>query len=141
MTGRVFKDDDSVHQVDKASSVAGSQQPGQKASPRGFPIELDKDKTKDKPAAEKPIDNRSRSMRTPMDPQQREALDKDLAKIKKGSMTLNEGGLLSFNRFMHLFIIITRHSKEQHIKETRKQVEKRRRAYTLKNWKEYNKIV
>jgi len=118
VAGRVFKDDDSVHQVDKVSSVAGSASaPGQKASPRGFPIELDKDKTKDKPAAEKPIDNRSRNMRTPMDPQQREALDKDLAKIKKGSMTLNEGGLLSFNRFMHLFIIITRHSKEQHIKE------------------------
>ena len=139
MTGRVFKDDDSVHQVDKGSSVAGSHQPGQKASPRGFPIDLGK--TKAQPVAEKPIDNRSRSMRTPMDPQQRDALDKDLAKIKKGSMTLNEGGLLSFNRFMHLFIIITRHSKEQHIKEQRKQVEKRRRAYTLKNWKEYNIIV
>ena len=35
-------------------------------------------------------------------------------------MHLNAGGLLSFNRFMHLFILITRHSKEQHIKEVRK---------------------
>jgi hypothetical protein len=56
-------------------------------------------------------------------------------------MHLNAGGLLSFNRFMHLFILITRHSKEQYIKEVRKIKEKRRRAYKLKNWKEYKQIV
>ena len=56
-------------------------------------------------------------------------------------MHLNAGGLLSFNRFMHLFILITRHSKEQYIKEVRKIKEKRRRAYKLKNWKEYSQIV
>jgi hypothetical protein len=81
-----------------------------------------------------------------MDPQQKDALDKDIEILKKigephGGMHLNAGGLLSFNRFMHLFILITRHSKEQHIKEVRKLKDKRRRAYKLKNWKEYKEIV
>jgi len=56
-------------------------------------------------------------------------------------MTTRPNGLLSFNRFMHLFIIITRHSKEQFIKEQRKTLEKRRRAFRLKAWKEYSAIV
>lgn len=36
---------------------------------------------------------------------------------KVGAMKFQANGLLSFNRFMHLFIIVTRHSKEQFIKE------------------------
>ena len=81
-----------------------------------------------------------------MDPQQQMALDADLRRLKKigephGGMHLTPGGLLSFNRFMHLFILITRHSKEQYIKEIRKLKEKRIRAYKLKNWKEYQQIV
>jgi len=31
---------------------------------------------------------------------------------KVGAMKFQANGLLSFNRFMHLFIIVTRHSKE-----------------------------
>ena len=70
----------------------------------------------------------------------------DLHTLKKlgepyGGMHLNAGGLLTFNRFMHLFILITRHSKEQYIKEVRKMRPQRLRAYKLKNWKEYSKIV
>jgi hypothetical protein len=42
---------------------------------------------------------------------------------------------------MHLFIIVTRHSKEQFIKEQQKVVDKRRRAFKLKDWKEYEKIL
>jgi len=38
-------------------------------------------------------------------------------KEKVGAMKFQANGLLSFNRFMHLFIIVTRHSKEQFIKE------------------------
>ena len=56
-------------------------------------------------------------------------------------MKLNKNDLLSFNRFMHVFILITRHSKEQFIKEQRKVLDKRRRAFRLRDWKEYAKIV
>jgi len=42
---------------------------------------------------------------------------------------------------MHLFIIVTRHSKEQHIKEQRKVVEFRRRAFKVKDWGKYAFIV
>ena len=56
-------------------------------------------------------------------------------------MRLNVNGLLSFNRFMHLFILITRHSKESHIKEQRKVHHKRLRAFKLKNWREYADVV
>ena len=56
-------------------------------------------------------------------------------------MTTRSNGLLSFNKFMHLFIIITRHSKEQFIKEQRKTLQKRRRAFRLKAWKEYSAII
>ena len=57
-------------------------------------------------------------MRTAMDPQQKRCLDDDMSRLRDvGEMRFNAGGLLSFNRFMHLFIIITRHSKEQFIKE------------------------
>ena len=42
---------------------------------------------------------------------------------------------------MHLFTIITRHTKEQHIKEQRKTVKQRRRAFKLKHWDEYHEIV
>ena len=51
--------------------------------------------------------------------QSRLALDNDIQclyriadKEKVGAMKFQANGLLSFNRFMHLFIIVTRHSKE-----------------------------
>jgi hypothetical protein len=58
-----------------------------------------------------------------MDPQAEKALETDLINLlytvdennikkERGLMKFNKKGLLSFNRFMHLFIIITRHSKE-----------------------------
>ena len=56
-------------------------------------------------------------------------------------MKYNTNGLLSFNRFMHLFIIIARHSKEQFLKEQRKGIDDRRRAFKLKDWREYEKIL
>lgn len=56
-------------------------------------------------------------------------------------MKENEEGLLSFNRFMHLFIIITRHSKEQFIKEQRKIQDRRRVAFKLKEWTRYGSII
>jgi hypothetical protein len=84
----------------------------------------------------------SRHLRSPMDPQQQKALIRDMERLKEfGEMKFNAGGLLSFNRFMHLFILITRHSKEQFIKEQRKILSKRRRAFRLKSWNEYSKIV
>lgn len=80
------------------------------------------------------------TVRTEMDPQSRKALMKDV-EFLRGNTPLNEAGLLTFNCFMHIFIIITRHSKEQHIKELRKTEQKRRRAFKLKSWKEYETIV
>ena len=69
-------------------------------------------------------------------------LDDDLARLREiGEMKFNAGGLLTFNRFMHLFIIITRHSKEMFIKEQKKVIENRRRAFRLKAWREYKRIV
>jgi hypothetical protein len=58
-----------------------------------------------------------------MDPQAEKALETDLINLiwtvdennerkERGLMKFNRKGLLTFNRFMHLFIIITRHSKE-----------------------------
>lgn len=79
-------------------------------------------------------------IRFEMDPQSRKSLLKDLEYLQ-GNTPLNESGLLSFNCFMHIFIVITRHSKEQHIKEVRKTVDKRRRCYKLRDWKEYEKII
>ena len=80
--------------------------------------------------------------------QSRLALDNDIQclyriadKEKVGAMKFQANGLLSFNRFMHLFIIVTRHSKEQFIKEQQKTLEKRRRAFKLKDWKTYEKIL
>jgi hypothetical protein len=79
---------------------------------------------------------------TVMDPQQKKALDEDIKRIEGfGDMKLNKYELLSFNRFMHVFILITRHSKEQFIKEQRKVLDKRRRAFKLKDWKAYTEIV
>lgn len=75
-----------------------------------------------------------------MDPQSRKALLDDIEKMR-GLTPMNQHGLLSFNCFMHIFIIITRHAKEQHIKELRKTEEIRRRAFKLRDWKEYKKIV
>ena len=75
-----------------------------------------------------------------MDPQSRKALLDDIEKMR-GLTPMNNHGLLSFNCFMHIFIIITRHAKEQHIKELRKTEERRRRAFKLRDWKEYKKIV
>lgn len=56
-------------------------------------------------------------------------------------MRYNENGLFSFKRFMHLYILITRHSKEMAIKEGRKVLERRRLAYRLRSWKTYREIV
>ena len=54
-----------------------------------------------------------RKIRSPMDPQQKKVLDMDLSRLFEfGDMSFNSKGLLSFNRFMHLFALITRHSKE-----------------------------
>ena len=49
--------------------------------------------------------------------------------------------MLGFNLFMHIFLIVTRHSKEQYIKEQRKVVHFRRRAYKVKDWNKYAFIV
>lgn len=59
--------------------------------------------------------NDTREPRKQMDPQAEKALETDLINLiqsTQGLMKFNKKGLLSFNRFMHLFIIITRHSKE-----------------------------
>mmetsp|Transcript_11323 Transcript_11323/g.19067 ORF Transcript_11323/g.19067 Transcript_11323/m.19067 type:complete len:122 (-) Transcript_11323:376-741(-) len=77
-----------------------------------------------------------------MDPQQKRALDEDIERLKTfGEMKYKENGLLSFNRFMHLFILITRHAKEQFIKEQRKNLPKRRKAFKLKDWDGYAEQV
>ena len=78
-----------------------------------------------------------------MDPQQKRALEDDLARCNEiGEINrFTAGGLLSFNRFMHLFIIITRHSKEQFIKEQRKVRKERLRALKLKDDKRYSKYI
>ena len=90
----------------------------------------------------------TRVPRDKMNPQSRRYLDKDINELfqyaddnQKGAMKFQQNGLISFNRFMHLFIIITRHSKEQFIKEQQKVVDKRRRAFKLKDWKSYEKIL
>jgi hypothetical protein len=78
-----------------------------------------------------------------MDPQSKKYLDDDIRKLEllgeknNVKMTLDKRCLLTFNRFMHLFIMITRHSKEQFIKEQRKCRKERRRAFKLKDWKVY----
>ena len=59
----------------------------------------------------------------------------------RGSLVYDCKGLFSFNRFMCLYILITRHSKEQAVKEQRKSLHERRRAYRLRAWAEYAKIV
>jgi len=89
----------------------------------------------------------SRDPRSPMDPQSKKALDEDIRRLEdlgeknNVKMVLDKRCLLTFNRFMHLFILITRHSKEQFIKEQRKCQKERRRAFKLRNWKEYGEIV
>jgi hypothetical protein len=61
-----------------------------------------------------------------MDPQSKKKLDDDIKRLEdlgeknNVKMVLDKRCLLTFNRFMHLFIMITRHSKEQFIKEQRK---------------------
>jgi hypothetical protein len=105
----------------------------------------------DKPQSLEPV---SRDPRSPMDPQSKKALDEDIKRLEKIGMNYSINGkpcpvrmemdkrcLITFNRFMHLFIIITRHSKEQFIKEQRKCQKERRRAFKLRNWKEYGVIV
>lgn len=81
-----------------------------------------------------------RPVRAEMDPQSKNALEDDLQNLK-GQIIYNDSGLLGFNLFMHLFIIITRHTREQFIKEQRKVVVKRRRAFKLKAKNEYSEIV
>ena len=67
--------------------------------------------------------NDTREPRSKMDPQAEKALETDLINLiwtvdenntrkERGLMKFNKKGLLTFNRFMHMFIIITRHSKE-----------------------------
>ena len=98
----------------------------------------------DKPQSMEPV---SRDPRSPMDPQSKKALDEDIRRLEdlgeknNVKMVLDKRCLLTFNRFMHLFILITRHSKEQFIKEQRKCQKERRRAFKLRNWKEYGEIV
>ena len=81
-----------------------------------------------------------RRIRMRMDPQSERCLENDLKEVK-GLIGFKDSGLMSFNWFMHLFIIITRHSKEQFIKMQRIHLDTRRRAYRLKDWKTYEKIV
>ena len=81
-----------------------------------------------------------RALRSNMDPQQQKALIADLH-VLDDSISFNQYGLLSFNTFMHIFIIITRHSKEQFVKEQRKKLDERRRAFKVKDWREYSRIV
>ena len=89
-----------------------------------------------------------------MDPQSKKALDADIKRLVEMGKNRKINGeerpvriemdkrcLITFNRFMHLFIIITRHSKEQFIKEQRKCQKERRRAFKLRNWKEYGAII
>jgi len=71
----------------------------------------------------------------------RNALDFDLDNPSLQEVAYDRHGLIPFNYFMHLFLIITRHSKEWHIKEQRKQLKERRRAWKVKDWKTYEKIV
>ena len=57
-----------------------------------------------------------RPVRAEMDPQSKTALETDLDQLK-GNIQFNDAGLIGFNLFMHLFIIVTRHTREQFIKE------------------------
>ena len=144
---KVFGDDDSVAQLDKHSSVAsmrpddvdrlsaqdvgnqgalsqpmigknvdrGSTPPMDRGNRLSFPV-IDKKEAKLMEEAEP----EGRHLRSIMDPQQKGAIDSDINTLRNlpgCEMRLNVNGLLSFNRFMHLFILITRHSKEAHIKE------------------------
>ena len=77
---------------------------------------------------------------TNMDPQSKKALHNDLKKLD-GMVSFNSDGMLGFNLFMHIFLIVTRHSKEQYIKEQRKVVHFRRRAFKVKDWNKYAFIV
>ena len=71
----------------------------------------------------------------------RNALNDDLDNPSLLDVAYDKHGLLPFNYFMHLFLIITRHSKEWHIKEQRKQLVVRRRAWKVKDWPTYEGIV
>lgn len=146
---KIMADDDSVHQLDKASSVesipkAGMSElntPDARANGKFNIVEgLKKADMENELFGE--VEPAGRHLRAVMDPQQKEALDDDLKRMREmGEMKFNKGGLLSFNRFMHLFLIITRHSKEQFIKEQRKVHDKRLKAFKLKDMKIYAEIV
>lgn len=147
--GKVFAEDDSVAQIDNSGmEIQGSQlgdldriksAQGRRGLSKASLAKVDFGAVKKEEKSQEPD---SRELRSPMDPQQQKALDADMERLLEfGEMKFNAGGLLSFNRFMHLFILITRHSKEQFIKEQRKVLEKRRRAFRLKAWGEYGRIV
>jgi hypothetical protein len=148
---RVFADgDDSVAAIDKLSSVGGSIKPGGLQDSSSVNLLGDKKSTsgkakkslKKEPEPPKSTEPEGRHMRTAMDPQQKKYMDEDIKRLTEiGVMRYNENGLFSFKRFMHLFILITRHSKEMAIKESRKVLEKRRVAFRLRNWKVYREIV
>ena len=146
---RVFADnDDSVAALDKLSSVGGSVKPGglqgdsssiKLVDEKSGKAKSKKELMKKEPESTEP---EGRHMRTAMDPQQKKYLDADIKRLTEiGVMRYNENGLFSFKRFMHLFILITRHAKEMAIKESRKVLERRRIAYRLRNWKVYREIV
>lgn len=151
---RVFADnDESVAAIDKLSSVGGSIKPGGLQDSSSVNLIGDKKSTsgtgkakkkelKKEPEPEKSTEPEGRHMRTAIDPQQKKYMDEDIKRLTEiGVMRYNENGLFSFKRFMHLFILITRHSKEMAIKEARKVLDKRRVAYRLRNWKVYREIV
>ena len=90
----------------------------------------------------KPVEPDSDEFKTFIDPQSKQYLNEDLKRIiDRGNMKYTANLLFSFNRFMHLYLVITRHSKEMAIKESRKVLDSRRRAYRLRNWPEYRRII
>lgn len=90
----------------------------------------------------KPIEPDTDEYKTFIDPQSKHYLEEDLKRIlDKRNMKYTANLLFSFNRFMHLYLVVTRHSKEMAIKESRKVIDARRRAYRLRNWAEYRRII
>jgi hypothetical protein len=60
-----------------------------------------------------PGEDPERRARTNMDPQCQKYLNMDIKRVKEAQGSqIKDNGLLSFNRFMHLFMLLTRHSKE-----------------------------
>lgn len=88
----------------------------------GTPMGKAGEEEDDQPASMEPV---SRHQRAPMDPQSKKALDADIQRLvmmgknrmingelRPVRIEMDKRCLITFNRFMHLFIMITRHSKE-----------------------------